>query len=149
MRIARWSDGHPQAAVRRPAGDRAVSVRQPEPKFRTVAHGPPCGDRQAAGGRPTDEWLCVASADHPPNFNSELKCSGRRPTSKGWGFQECLFGWRPPDLSPMGAKWGAKVTKRWLLDWFLSTGTSALASPQFSQSGFFFKARESDFLSEK
>ena len=124
MKIARWSDGHPQAAVRRPAGDRAVSVRQPEPKFRTVAQRPLCGDRQAAGGRPTDEWICMASADHPPNFNCELKCSGRRRTSKGWALQECLFGQRPPDVLPMGAKWGAKLTKRWPLDWFVSIGTS-------------------------
>ena len=126
MRIVRWSDGHPQVAVRRPAGDRAVSVQQPEPKFRTVAHGPLCSDRQVAGWRPTDEWLCVASADHLPNFNSELKCSGRRPTSKGWALQECLFRQRPPDLSPMGTKWGAKVTKRWPLDRFVSFRTSAL-----------------------
>ena len=125
MRIARWSNGHPQAAVRYPAGDRAVSVWQPEPKFWMMAHGLPCGDRQAAGRRPTDEWLCVASADHPPNFNSELKCLGRHPTSKGWALQECLFGWRPPDLSQMGAKWGAKVTKRWPLDRFVSIGMSA------------------------
>ena len=29
MRIGRWSNGHPQAAVRLPAGDRAVIGRQP------------------------------------------------------------------------------------------------------------------------
>ena len=125
MRIGRWSCGHPQGSVQRPAGDRAVSVWPPEPKFRTVAHGPPCGDRQAADGRPTNEWICVTLADHLPNFNCELKCSGRHPTSKGWALQECLFMQRPPDLSPMRTKWGAKLAARWSHDRFFRIGTSA------------------------
>ena len=100
MRIARWSGSHPQTAVRYvPAGDRAVYCLA----ARTEISGWwPTGchaviGRQPAGDLPTSDFAWT-SADHPPNFNSELKCLGRHPTSKGWALQECLFGWRRPDF---------------------------------------------------
>ena len=133
MKIGRWPCGHPQASVRRPAGEQPVSVRPAaffssllEPKFRMVAHGPPSGDRQMPRGRPTDEWICVTSSDHPPNFSCKFKCSGRRPTSQGWALQECLFGRSSPDFSLMGSKWGAKLAVRSPPNRFFSVGTSAL-----------------------
>ena len=103
-RIGRWSSGHPQVSVRRPGGDRAVYVWPAEQKFWTVAHGPPCSDRQAAGRRPTDEWIFVTSADHPAKFNCELKWLGHRRISKGWALQECLFRRRPPDFCRIWCK---------------------------------------------
>ena len=92
------------AVTGRPSGDRVVYVWLAELKFRTVAHGPPCRDRQAADRRPTDEWIFVTSADHQAKFNWELKWLGHRPMSKGWALQECLFRWRPPDFCRIWCK---------------------------------------------
>ena len=123
--IAGWSHGHRsmtkrslnnqqlgdanrQMIERSPTGVRTASRRCPfgrhSRKFPTVALGPPFADRQAAARRPTDEWIVVTLADHPANFNCELKCSGRRRMSKGWALQECLFGWPPPDFCRIWCK---------------------------------------------
>ena len=60
-----------------------VFFGQLHPKFPRVAEWRPAGDRAASRGTPADELICVTSADHPAKFNCKLKCSGRRPMSKG------------------------------------------------------------------
>ena len=91
-----------QMIERSPSGDRAAPRRRPFGRhnrdFPTVALGSPCGDRQAAARRLNDEWIVGTSADHPANFNCELKSNGRRRMSAGWALQECLFGRPPPDF---------------------------------------------------
>ena len=106
-----------------PFGRLWVFFCQLHPKFPRVAEQRPAGDRAASHGTLADEFICMTLADHPAKFNCELKCSGRRPTSKGWALQECLFGRQPPDFSPMGTGWGAKLTKRWPCGRFFSIGT--------------------------
>ena len=115
--------GVPKEISGSPFGRLWVFFCQLHPKFPRVTERRPAGDRAASHGTPADELICVTSADHPAKFNCELKCSGRRPMSKGWALQECLFGRRPPDFSPMGAGWGAKLTKRWPCGRFFSIGT--------------------------
>ena len=130
---AGWSHGHRSMTVRSrynhqfesenrqmiersPAGDHAASRRWPfgrhNREFPTVALGSPCGDRQAAARWPNDEWIIGTSADHPANFNCELKCSGRRRMSPGWALQECLFGRPPPDFCRIWCKTRRPVIRR-------------------------------------
>ena len=128
-----WSHGHRSMTVRSrynqqfegknrqmiersPAGDRAASWRwlfgRHNRDFPTVALGSPCGDRQAAARWPNDEWIVGTSADHPANFNCELKYSSRRRMSPGWALQECLFGRPPPDFCRIWCKTRRTVIRR-------------------------------------
>ena len=81
-----------------PCGRLWVFFCQLHPKFPRVAERRPAGDLAASRGTPADELIWVTSADHPAKFNCELKWPGRRQMSKGWAFQECLFGRQPPDF---------------------------------------------------
>ena len=131
-----WSHGHRSMTVRSrynqqfegenrqmiersPSGDRAASRRWPFGRhnryFPTVALGSPCGDRQAAARRLNDEWIVGTSADHPANFNCELKSSGCRRMSAGWALQECLFGRPPPDFCWIRAPDHRTVIRRSIL----------------------------------
>ena len=130
---AGWSHGHRSMTVRSrynqqfegenrqmiersPTGGRAASRRWPFGRhnryFPTVALGSPCGDRQAAARWQNDEWIVGTSADHPANFNCELKCHGRRRMSPGWALQECLLGQPPPDFCRIWCKTRRTVIRR-------------------------------------
>ena len=132
LSMSRLPADHHWVTVRHPDGERRISVRPPVGFFPPITPQIPTSRWAEAGRRPGDVpryagwWVnWWTSADHPPNFNCELKCSGRCLMSQGWALQECLFGRWPPDFSPMGTKWGAKLAARWLHDQFFSIGTSA------------------------
>ena len=49
------------------------------------------------------ELIWVTSADHLTKFNWELKCSGRRPMSKGWALQEAIEScWQETPFQTLG-----------------------------------------------
>ena len=106
--IGRWSSGHPQASVRRPGGARLVDITD---NFRWW----PLGRRALTARWPNDEWIIGTSADHPANFNCELKCSGCLWMSKGWALQECLFRRRLPDFCRIWCKTRRALIRRSIL----------------------------------
>ena len=133
---AGWSHGHRSMTVRSrynqqfegenrqmiersPTGGRAASRQWPfgwhNRYFPTVALGSPCGDRQAAARWQNDEWIIGTSADHPVNFDCELKCHGCRRMSPGWALQECLLGRPPPDCCRIWCKTRRTVIQRSIL----------------------------------
>ena len=128
LSMSRLPADHPWVTVRRPDGERQMSVQPPVGFFPPIAPRIPTGHRAEAGRqlggvpRDTGRWVNlrdiglsfffffffffddVTSAYHPAKFNCELKCLGCRRMSKGWALQECLFGQRPPDFCRIWCK---------------------------------------------
>ena len=99
-------DANRQMIERSPTGVRTASRRCPFGRHNKIPDGGPwAAVRWPPGGRQeTYEWIFVTSADHPANFNCELKCSGHRLMTWGWALQECLFGRPPPDFCRIWCK---------------------------------------------
>ena len=125
--MSRLPADHPWVTVRRPDGERWMSVRPPvgffhqlHPKFPRVAERRPACNWAECRGTPANELICVTSANHPAKFNCELKCLGRRRMSKDEHFRSaCSGGGRP-----IFAGFDAKVTRS--DDRFFSIGTAPL-----------------------
>ena len=113
---------HPWVTVRCPDGEQRMSVWPLVGFFPPITPQIPTSCRAAAGRwpggarrAPADELICVTSADHPANFNCELKCSRHRPMTVGWALQECLFGRLPPDFCRIWCKTRRTVIRRSIL----------------------------------
>ena len=120
LSMSRLPEDHPWVTVPTenggcPCGRLWVFFLQLHPKFPPVAERRPAGDWPVPCGTPADELICVTSADHPANFNRDLKCSRHRPMTGGWALQECLFRRPLPDFCRIWCKTGRAVAVRPIL----------------------------------
>ena len=141
LSMSRLPADHPWVTVRRPDGERRMSVRPPvcffrqlHPKFPRVTERRPAGNWAAPRRTPADELICVTSADHPAKFNCELKCSGHHRMSKGWALQVCLFGRRVPNFCRIWCKSCRAAIWRSIFLYWDGSFTSSKYPPSFSRS---------------